>query len=261
MVRFSVVEYDHLFYSMPRKAKPFIRKTFDLLSEESLKSIVSWSPSNDSFIIYQVDIFEKEILPKYFKHNNLGSFVRQLNTYGFRKVTRKDVKEIEFKHKLFIKGEKELLQHIIRKTPKSVNSEEDNFENLKKKIEEIDNIRALRTDNETMAKAMITIKTQQLKTEQELCLVKKELELMKGFIRQMTFAAQYQPQFHQSHILPVGHVNFNTNSGMLNNMGTNCARETSIPCSDASYSDEFNPFSIENLSSDIPDSLFGDVLQ
>uniref|UniRef100_A0A8C9NHA5 Heat shock transcription factor 2 n=1 Tax=Serinus canaria TaxID=9135 RepID=A0A8C9NHA5_SERCA len=80
-----------------------------------------------SFLVLDEQRFAKEILPKYFKHNNMASFVRQLNMYGFRKVVHVDsgiVKlerdgPVEFRHAYFRQGREDLLEHIKRKVSSS----------------------------------------------------------------------------------------------------------------------------------------------
>lgn len=65
--------------------------------------------------------FAKEILPLYFKHSNIASFIRQLNMYGFRKVTnieqglKTEKDDLEFQHPYFQKEQEHLLEHIKRK--------------------------------------------------------------------------------------------------------------------------------------------------
>ncbi|NWV30538.1 HSF2 protein, partial [Origma solitaria] len=80
-----------------------------------------------SFLVLDEQRFAKEILPKYFKHNNMASFVRQLNMYGFRKVVHVDsgiVKlerdgPVEFQHAYFRQGREDLLERIKRKVSSS----------------------------------------------------------------------------------------------------------------------------------------------
>ncbi|KAI4304366.1 hypothetical protein MLD38_039887 [Melastoma candidum] len=120
-----------------RSPAPFLLKTYDLLeeAEEALQSlsihedrlwgdgggldrsaerkkVVTWSAEGDGFIVWSPAEFSELMLPKYFKHNNFSSFIRQLNTYGFKKVSPK---RWEFKHDKFRRGCRQMLVEIPRK--------------------------------------------------------------------------------------------------------------------------------------------------
>ncbi|KAM7531009.1 hypothetical protein LguiB_034419 [Lonicera macranthoides] len=61
---------------------PFLVKTYEMVEDPSTDKIVSWSATNNSFVVWDPPEFARDLLPKYFKHNNFSSFVRQLNTYA-----------------------------------------------------------------------------------------------------------------------------------------------------------------------------------
>lgn len=60
---------------------PFPRKCFEMVDDNSTDSIISWNDTGDCFVIWDMTQFSVQLLPKFFKHNNFSSFVRQLNTY------------------------------------------------------------------------------------------------------------------------------------------------------------------------------------
>ncbi|XP_058073954.1 heat stress transcription factor A-2-like isoform X2 [Magnolia sinica] len=61
---------------------PFLTKTFDMVEDPATDSVVSWSQSRNSFIVWDAHKLATNLLPKYFKHSNFSSFIRQLNTYA-----------------------------------------------------------------------------------------------------------------------------------------------------------------------------------
>ncbi|CAB4252264.1 similar to Saccharomyces cerevisiae YOR140W SFL1 Transcriptional repressor and activator [Maudiozyma barnettii] len=120
----------------------FIHKLYNILENKELKHLIWWSDNGKSFFIKPNEKFSKA-LAKYFKHTNITSFVRQLNIYGFHKVTNLNesnttmtekerekshdptedddtttIKIWEFKHSagIFKKGEPESLKLIKRRS-------------------------------------------------------------------------------------------------------------------------------------------------
>ncbi|KAI3997832.1 hypothetical protein MKX01_036302 [Papaver californicum] len=91
---------------------PFLTKTYELVDDPSTDHIISWAEDNTTFVVWRPPEFARDLLPNFFKHNNFSSFVRQLNTYGFRKIVPD---RWEFGNEFFKKGEKHLLCEIHRR--------------------------------------------------------------------------------------------------------------------------------------------------
>lgn len=96
---------------------PFLTKTYQLVEDPSINDVVSWNDDGSSFVVWNPTVFARDLLPRYFKHNNFSSFVRQLNTYGFRKVVPD---RWEFSNESFRRGEKQLLCDIQRRKTTAV---------------------------------------------------------------------------------------------------------------------------------------------
>lgn len=95
----------------------FLLKLYTILETPEYQNIIHWSDNGKYFIVQNLHDFTENILNKFYKHNNYSSFVRQLNMYDFHKK-RSNQNEHIFQHKLFTKGQKDLIPTIKRKNRK-----------------------------------------------------------------------------------------------------------------------------------------------
>ncbi|XP_046752680.1 heat shock factor protein 1 isoform X3 [Diprion similis] len=116
----------HTITELGASVPAFLGKLWKLVEDPETDDLICWAPSGTSFFIRNQAQFARELLPHYYKHNNMASFVRQLNMYGFHKKVsvelgglKCDKDEMEFAHQYFCKGHPCLLEHIKRKIASS----------------------------------------------------------------------------------------------------------------------------------------------
>lgn len=92
----------------------FPRKLYEILDNES-EDTISWTESGHSFVIKDMETFVTSVLMKYFRHQKFSSFQRQLNLYGFRKIS-KGTETGAYCHEFFARDQTDKLR-LVRRTP------------------------------------------------------------------------------------------------------------------------------------------------
>ncbi|KAF9435515.1 hypothetical protein BGZ76_006143 [Entomortierella beljakovae] len=103
----------------------FVDKLYKMVEDPSIQHLISWAKEGDMFYVYNCIKLSDDVLPKFFKHNNWQSFVRQLNMYGFHKkesnLNRKnpETQRWQFYHPQFHRDQPHLRKGIKRKSART----------------------------------------------------------------------------------------------------------------------------------------------
>ena len=98
-------------------AAPFpikLHEMLDRVEADGVSHIVSWQPHGRCFVIHQPTPFKESLLHRYFPSiSKIASFQRQLNLYGFQRITR-GLDKGAYYHPLFLRGMSFLTNRIQR---------------------------------------------------------------------------------------------------------------------------------------------------
>lgn len=95
---------------------PFPVKLHDMLDQieaDGLAHVVSWQPHGRCFVVHKPKEFVNHVMPHYFKQTKMASFQRQLNLYGFNRLTG-GLDKGGYYHEMFLRGKVSLAYDIHR---------------------------------------------------------------------------------------------------------------------------------------------------
>ena len=104
----------------PLHQAPFITKLFEIVEKPSTNDSIRWGDAGETVVVCDPSKLAQDVMPQYFKHDNIRSFLRQLNIYGFqrcRESSELGKGQLEFYHEKFAKGRRDLVRQITRGIP------------------------------------------------------------------------------------------------------------------------------------------------
>lgn len=87
-------------------------------TDGSNKSIVSWQPHGRAFKVHKPKEFVDRIMPHFFNQNKYASFQRQLNLYGFSRITNVGPDKGAVYHHCFVRNQRNLVKGMVRRKVK-----------------------------------------------------------------------------------------------------------------------------------------------
>ena len=95
--------------SFPLKLHKMLGQT----EADGLQDIVSWMPHGRCFVVHKPKLFVDVVMPRFFRQTKFASFQRQINIYGFHRITQGRDKN-GYHHPKFLRGQHELSAEIFR---------------------------------------------------------------------------------------------------------------------------------------------------
>lgn len=90
-----------------------LHRLLDIVKNNGFDGIISWQIHGRAFKIHKAIEFTHAIMPFYFRQTKLASFRRQLNIYGFLRITQ-GIDKGAYYHEYFLRGRYFLAERILR---------------------------------------------------------------------------------------------------------------------------------------------------
>lgn len=159
-----------------------------MVCDPASNDLIRWSEDGTSFVVTRQQELANKVLPRFFKHGNFSSFVRQLNMYGFHKVPHLqqgvllpegDAEQLGFSNPNFQRDQPDLLLLVTRKKGRDPDEKEQGNVDFQHIMDEI-----------------TAIKKHQMSISTEL----KNIQRDNQVLWQETLAARERHQRHQETI-------------------------------------------------------------
>jgi hypothetical protein len=88
--------------------------------KDGYSHICGWQSHGRCFTVFNRDAFVAEVMPNYFRQSQYASFQRQLNLYGFRRLSQRSLDHGSYYHEMFLRTREDLCQGILRAKEKDI---------------------------------------------------------------------------------------------------------------------------------------------
>uniref|UniRef100_A0A7S4J5H0 HSF-type DNA-binding domain-containing protein n=1 Tax=Odontella aurita TaxID=265563 RepID=A0A7S4J5H0_9STRA len=97
----------------PSQSFIFPTKLYDILSRPEFANVISWAPHGRCWLVQDRQAFIEHVMPRYFAQTKYQSFIRQVNGWGFKRIT-KGTYQGSYYNEFFLRTKKNLLRFMTR---------------------------------------------------------------------------------------------------------------------------------------------------